>query len=233
MMRQIIALGGGSFSTEPDNLALYRYILAQADKPRPKICFLPTASGDAENYVFRFYDAFSKLACRPTFCSLFRLPTSDLEGFLLDQDVIYVGGGNIRSMISLWWEWGVGTILKEAYDSGVVLSGISAGANCWFEQGLTNAIPGKVVAWPCLGFLQGSFCPHYDVETDRRPAYHRLLVEGKVKPGMAADDGAAVHFIDGELAHLVSSRPGAKVYRLFCQDGQPFEEVLAPQVLSN
>jgi peptidase E len=111
------------------------------------------------------------------------------------------------------------------------MAGISAGGNCWFEQGLTNGVPGAILAWPCLGFLPGSFCPHFDGETDRRPAFHRLLQEGAVKPGLAADDGAALHFIDGELAHVVSSRPEAKAYRLSFEQGMVREAVSEPEVL--
>ena len=105
MPQQIIAMGGGGFSMEPDNLALDRYILQQARKPRPKVCFLPTASGDAESYMLRFYQAFSALDCQPAVLSLFNLPTADLAGYALEQDVIYVGGGNTRSMLALWREW--------------------------------------------------------------------------------------------------------------------------------
>jgi peptidase E len=231
MPRQIIAMGGGGFSMEPENLALDRYILSQAASSRPRVCFLPTASGDAESYVFKFYEAFIRLDSQPAYCSLFRPPTADLEGFVLAQDVIYVGGGNTRSMLALWREWGLDGILRKAYDLGVVLAGISAGANCWFEQCLTDSVPGETLSWPCLGFLPGSFCPHYDGEEQRRPAFHRLLLEGKVKPGLAADDGAAVHFIDGELKRLVSSRPGARVYRLSVVEGQVSEAALAPQLL--
>jgi dipeptidase E len=233
MEPQIIAMGGGGFLMEPDHLALDRYILAQALKHRPRVCFLPTASGDSENMVFRFYDAFTKLDCQPAFCSLFKLPTADLEDYLLSQDILYVGGGNTRSMIALWKEWGLDRILRKCYETGVVLAGISAGANCWFEQCLTDSMPGQILSWPCLGFLPGSFCPHYDGETERRPAFHRLLAEGKVLPGIAADDGAAAHFRSGELWRLVSSRPNAKVYRLSCPHGQVVEETLDPQVLES
>jgi peptidase E len=231
MMRQIIVMGGGGFSMEPDNLALDRYILAQSKKPRPRICFLPTASGDAESYIFKFYDAFSKLECQPTYCSLFKPPTADLESFLLSQDILYVGGGNTRSMLALWKEWGLDEILRIAYWSGVVLAGISAGANCWFEQCLTDSVPGQLLSWPGLGLLPGSFSPHYDGEPERRPAFQHLLAEGKMKPGWAAEDGAAAHFVDDKLWRLVSSRPGARVYRLSYTDGKVIEEALETQIL--
>ena len=230
-MRQIIAMGGGGFSTEPHNPALDNYVLSQAGVPRPKVCFVPSASGDAENYVLRFFEAFTKLDCLPSYLSLFRLPTADLGGFLLEQDVIYVGGGNTRSMLALWQEWEVDKILAQAYEAGVLLTGISAGANCWFEQCSTDSVPGELGMLPCLGFLPGSFCPHYDVEPERRPSFHRLMAEDRMLPGLAADDGAAVHFVDGELKGGISSRAEARVYRVRKTDEGIVEEEIETRYL--
>jgi len=211
-MRHIIAMGGGGFSMEPENLALDRYIVKQTGKRRPKVCFLPTASGDAEGYCFRFYAAFTQLDCHPSHLSLFRLPTANLESFVLDKDALYVGGGNSRSMLALWREWGLDAILRKAWHNGVVLAGLSAGAICWFEQGVTDSVPGPYTALPCLGFLPGSCCPHYDGEPERRPSYHRLLAEGQIQPGIALDNGAAAHYTDAGLFQIVVSRPDAKAY---------------------
>ena len=214
-MRQIIAMGGGGFSMEPDNLALDRYILDQAHKPNPKICFLPTASGDADGYILNFYKAFATLNCLPSFLSLFRLPTADLEAFILEKDILYVGGGNTRSMLALWREWGLDRHLFKAYQAGVILAGLSAGANCWFEDCSTDAIPGDLQVLSCLGYLKGSFCPHYNSELERRPSYQAMIRKGLLRQGIAADDGAAAHFIDGQIIRVVSSRPEAIVYRVF------------------
>jgi peptidase E len=211
-MSQIIAMGGGGFSMEPDNPLLDQYILDQAGRPRPKICFLPHATDDAVRYVHNFYHAFVKLDARPTYLSLFAPHTADLESFLMEQDVIYVGGGNTKSMLALWREWNLPAILKKACEHGTVLAGLSAGAICWFEAGVTDSIPGRLTPLPCLGFLPGSCCPHYDGEADRRPAYHRLIRAGQVAPGIALDDGAAAHFRGGQLQHSVSSRPHARTY---------------------
>ncbi len=213
-MRQIIAMGGGGFSMEPDNLALDRYILKQARKPHPNVCFVPTASGDSERYLLNFYQAFSELDCRPFTLSLFKLPSADLESFVLDKDVIYVGVGNTRCMLALWREWGLDTILRKAYAEGVVMAGISAGGNCWFEQCTTDSVPGDLRMLPCLRFLPGSFSPHYDGEAQRRPTLHRLLEEGKILPGYAAENSAAVHFVDEQLCRAVCSIPTAKVYQV-------------------
>jgi peptidase E len=230
--RQIIAMGGGGFSMEPENLALDRYILRQTGKPRPAVCFLPTASGDADSYLLNFYRSFSELDCKASAFSLFRLPTADIEGFLLAQDVIYVGGGNTRSMLALWREWGVDVILRKAYEAGVVLAGISAGGNCWFEQCSTDSVPGDLTMLPCLGFLPGSFCPHYDGEAERRPSLHKMLVEDKILPGYAADNSAAVHFVDGSFFAAVASRPGVSAYRLTRSAGGVVEEKLEMMILS-
>jgi peptidase E len=226
-MNQIIAMGGGGFSQEPDNPLLDQYILNQTGKPRPKICFLPHATGDVVRYVHNFYEAFTKLDARPTYLSLFTPPTADLESFLLEQDVIYVGGGNTKSMLALWREWNLNDVLRKAYRNDVVLAGLSAGAICWFEAGLTDSIPGALSPLPCLGVLAGSCCPHYDGEAERRPSYHRLIAGGELVPGIALDDGAAAHFMDGQLTHAVSSRPNAKVYKV-TRVGEAVHETALP-----
>jgi peptidase E len=222
----LIALGGGGFSMEPDNPALDRYILSQARRPQPRVCFLPTATDNVDSYLLKFYLAFSQHDCQPAHLSLFSLPTADLEGYLLDQDVIYVGGGNTRSLLALWREWGLDVILRRAHAAGVVLAGVSAGANCWFEQCLTDSLPGALRVLPGLGLLPGSFTPHYDGEAARRPALYRLLQAGTILPGYAADDSAGLHFVDGELLRAIRSRPAANVYRVACQLGMVVEEAL-------
>jgi dipeptidase E len=230
-MRQIIAMGGGGFSMEPDNLALDLYTLQQARKPRPSVCFLPTASGDADLYALGFYRAFSQFNCRPSELSLFRLPTADLESYVLEKDILYVGGGNTRNMITLWREWGLDAILAKALEAGVILAGLSAGANCWFEQCTTDAVPGQMRLLACLGLLPGSFSPHYDAQPQRRLTLHRLLKEGQILPGYAADDGAALHFVDGQVFQAVCSRPNAKAYRVECAADEVTETALAMNYL--
>lgn len=211
-MRQIIAMGGGGFSMEPDNLLLDQYILAQVKKNSPKICFVPTASGDQTNYIERFYKAFNNLPCQPTHVSLFEPNFTDLETYILEQDIIYVGGGNTRNMLLLWKDWGFDKVLKKAYESGVVLAGLSAGSICWFEEGLTDPINAPLYKLDCLGFLKGSNCPHFDGENKRKPAYHQLILEGRIKAGYAVDDGAALHFVNETLSNAVSSRQNAQAF---------------------
>lgn len=230
-MRQIIAMGGGGFSMEPDNPLLDRYILQQSGKRTPKVCFVPTASGDAEGYIQRFYAAFRQLDCEPSHLSLFKPPTYDLESFVLEKDVIYVGGGNTKNLLALWREWGLDRIMRKAWEEGVVLAGISAGSLCWFEEGVTDSFGTRLDRIACLGLLPGSNCPHYDGEPERRPAYHRMLEEGRIGPGYAADDGVALHFVDRELREVVSSRPEARAYRLERVDGRAVETVLPTRYL--
>lgn len=223
---QIIAMGGGGFSMEPENPLLDKYIVEQARKSRPSVCFLPHATDDAVRYVFRFFKAFTQLEVKPTYLSLFTPDTADIESFLMEQDVIYVGGGNTKSMLALWREWSLDKILQKAYENGTVLAGISAGANCWFEQCSTDSIPGRYSMMPCLGIIGGSFCPHYDGEVERRPLLLQMLSEDKIISGYAADDGAAAHFIDGKLAYAVSSRPRSKIYKVGKSGAEVVEEVI-------
>lgn len=224
-MRQIIALGGGGFSMEPENPLLDSYILQQSGKANPKICYVPTASGDADICISWFYDFFKKQECHPSHLSLFKPPTRDLEGFILDKDIIYVGGGNTKNLLALWKEWGLDSIMREAWEQGIVLAGISAGSICWFEEGVTDSYGDKLEPLTCLGFLKGSNCPHYDGEVDRRPSYHELISSKIIQPGIAADDGVAIHYIGQEVHRIVSSRPNAKAYKVYF-DKQLKEEEL-------
>lgn len=226
--RQIIAMGGGGFSMEPDNLLLDRYVLKQTGKARPKVCFVPTASGDAQGYVERFYKSMEELDCEPSHLSVFKLPTrmEELEAFVLEKDVIYVGGGNTRNLLLLWKAWGLDVLFRKAWEQGTVLAGLSAGAICWFEQGSTDSWPGELRTLECLGFLPGSCIPHYDGEADRRPTTERMIARGELIDGLAADDGAALHFVGTELKRVVTSRPHAKAYALRQVEGRAVETAL-------
>jgi dipeptidase E len=226
LKKQIIAMGGGGFSMEPDNLLLDRYVLKQTGKAKPKVCFVPTASGDSQGYIERFYKAFATLECEPSHLSVFKLPTSDLESFVLEKDLIYVGGGNTRNLLLLWKAWGLDVLFRKAWENGTVLAGLSAGAICWFEQGSTDSWPGELRALDGLGFLPGSCVPHYDGEADRRPTTERMMVSGELMAGLAADDGAGLHFVGTDLKRVVTSRPNAKAYALRSEEGKFVETVL-------
>ncbi|WP_440705934.1 Type 1 glutamine amidotransferase-like domain-containing protein [Heyndrickxia oleronia] len=225
-MRQIIALGGGGFSMEPENPLLDRYILQQSNQSVPKICFLPTASGDSDNYIQRFYRFFDKQLCHPSHLSLFNPPTRDLESFILEKDIIYVGGGNTKNLLALWKEWGLDHILRKAWEQGTILAGISAGSICWFEEGLTDSFGTSLEPIQCLGILKGSCCPHYDGEIERKPAYKKMIYSGKINSGVAMDDGVAIHYLDQKMNKIVSSRPEAKAYEVKRIDNEVSENEL-------
>jgi dipeptidase E len=222
-------MGGGGFSMEPDNLRLDRYVLQQARTSDPTVCFVPTACGDADSYIVRFYTAFTTLPCRPRHLSLFRQPR-DLAKVVAEFDVIYVGGGNTRNMLAIWRACGLDKLLRHAWERGTVLCGLSAGAICWFEQGLTDS-GGGLDPLVCLGFLPGSCCPHYDGEPERQLAYRALVQEGTLSAGYALDDGAALHFIGDRVAHVVTSRPAARAFHVRPDTGTVAEEPLQSRFL--
>lgn len=229
LKKQIIALGGGGFSMEPDNLLLDQYILQQSPHQNPRVCFLPTASGDSDNYIRRFYTAFTKLECRPTYLSLFRPPVEGVASVLSQQDIIYAGGGSTINLLTLWRAWGLDALLEKAWQDGVILCGLSAGSLCWFEEGLSDSVvPGEYRRIDCLGFLSGSHCPHYDGEQKRAPIYRKLIENSTLSAGTAADDGVALHYVGDSLEAVVSSRPKAKAYRVDMHG----EEAIAPRYLA-
>lgn len=233
MKRQIIALGGGGFAMEPRNKRLDNYILSQSNSSNPKICFVPTASGDSKDYIQRFYRFFDKLDCIPSHLAIFKPTYADFESFLLEQDIIYVGGGNTRNMLLLWKEWGIDKILQKAYTQGILLAGMSAGAICWFEQGITDPENGELYALNGLGFLSGSSCPHYDGESERRPAYKKLILNGNADSGYAIEDGVGLHFVNEKLFKAVSSRKKSKAFSVYIKDGVFYEDQLDVQYLLN
>ena len=214
---QIVALGGGGFSMEKDSSLLDDYILSLTSTERPRVCFLPTASGDADHYVVRFYRRFSA-HCDASHVSLFRRDQGvggvedDLATHLLAQDLIYVGGGNVVSMLGAWRAHGLDSVLRRAWRRGIVLCGPSAGSLCWFAESLSafHGAPRRVRG---LGLLPYSNCVHYDAEPARRAEYHRFVAAG-MRPGFAADDGVALHFRGTLLERAVSSRREGRAYRV-------------------
>lgn len=229
--RQIIAMGGGGFMMEPDNPLLDDYILKSAHKRKPKICFIPTAGGDAKWRIDEFYEYFEKKNCIASHLSLFRGETNKIEKFILSQDILYVGGGNTRNMLVLWKEWELDLAIIKAYKKGTVLAGVSAGSICWFEQGLTDSIPRQLTKINCLGILKGSNCPHFDGEPKRRTVFRKLIQLGQLENGVATDDGCALHFIDEELFKIISSRQTAKAYSFTQHSDKIVEKVLIADYL--
>jgi dipeptidase E len=227
----IVAMGGGGFYSDSENPLLESYVVNLAKKSKPKACFIPTASAENEEYIAKFYKTFEHLSCQSSHLSMFGRVNAKLDQLLLEQDIIYVGGGNTKSMLALWREWGVDRILRQAWEKGIVLAGTSAGSICWFEEGITDSYADKLRALKCLGFLKGSNCPHYDGEAERRPSYQQLLSEGGIDEGYATEDSVGLHFVGTKLHQVISARPKSKAYRLTLSNGKAVETALDPLVL--
>ncbi len=215
-MRQIIALGGGGFGSGLENLKLDEYLLSLCPASAPKVCFIPTANGDSLDYIGRFEAVYKSLGAQISVFQLFRSQTwtGTPEEMLLDQDLIFVGGGSTMNMMLLWQAWGIDTILRKAYEQGTILAGISAGANIWFEQCTTDSLGPGIQVMNCLGWLPGSFTPHYDSEPERKPLLRQMLREQTIAPGYAATDGAAVHFVDEAFQRVITDREGAAAFEV-------------------
>lgn len=228
-------MGGGGFTMEPANPALDDFVLTLTDSREPKMLFLPTASGDPEPQIAAFEHAFAGGSARLTALSLFRLVDGPIpmRELLLSQDIIYVGGGSMRALLALWREYGLDAILREAWEAGIMLAGLSAGAMCWFEGGITKStgVPRPVGG---LGLLTGSLCVHYDGQPERRPVYLDAIRAGEVAGGWAADDGVGLLFegTEGCPSRVVSSRSGARAFRVERHGDHVVETQLAVEVLA-
>ena len=218
-MRQVIAIGGGGFGRTQESKLIEQYILDQTSQVKPNICFIPTATGDLDPYIVNYYSVFSKLNCHPSHISFFKR-TIDLEEHIAKQDIIFVGGGNTKSMLAVWKEWGLDTILKKAYDNGIIMSGVSAGAICWFELGLTDSWDSELKLMECMNFIPGNCAPHYDEEAERRPATKKLLVSKEIDFMYGIEGGAALHFINEKPNLTVRFNENKQAYNVKINDNQ-------------
>jgi dipeptidase E len=230
--RTILAMGGGGFTMEPANPALDDFILTLTPSREPKILFLPTASGDPNAQISAFRSAFGDRACRPIHLSLFRLEQQpwDLRQLILSQDIVYVGGGSMRNLLAIWREHGIDLLLREAWEQGVVLAGISAGAMCWFQNGITRSA-GAPAPTAGLGFLPGSLSVHCDGDPSRLPVLLDAVGRGVLPDGYAADDGVGLLFEEQQLVRVVSSRPAARAYRIARGTLGATKTVIEPELL--
>ena len=185
MVSRILAIGGGGFLMEDEPSPIDRSLVQLAGGPKPRVCFIATPSGDATEMIEKFYAAYESLHCEPSHLAFFRkpfrasLPLAHYAEELLNQDVIFVGGGNTKSALAVWREWGLDSVLRLAWSKGILLSGMSAGALCWFVQGLTDSNWGdRLRLLQCLGFLPGGCCVHYSSEPERRRRLHEELAAG-------------------------------------------------------
>ena len=190
--KNIVAIGGGGFGRSLGSLDIERYIVSLVKKDRPKICFIPTASGDNDLYKLNFYRAFSKLNCIPTHIDLFSR-TENLENKIFKQDIIFIGGGNTKSMIAVWKEWNLHLLLRKAYENGIVMSGVSAGAICWFEKGISDSFAKELKIIDCLGIIKGIACPHFDEEKERKPFVENLLKSRIIESCVCIEGNCALH----------------------------------------
>ncbi|MGY0387632.1 Type 1 glutamine amidotransferase-like domain-containing protein [Nocardioides sp. WG-D5] len=232
MRGTILTLGGGGFSMPEvhgqDFSPLDAELNRLSGKDRPKVCFIATASGDADSYHDKFLAAYADRS-EATVLSLFNkapegheLPIDDLEQ-LLEQDIVYVGGGSTANLLAVWRLHGLPALLEKAAAGGTILAGISAGANCWYEASSTDSFGPTAPLPDGLGFLPGSFCPHYLGEADRRETYVRFVGSGALRAGHAADDGVALLWRDGELVEVLSERPDGVAYAVGPAGETPLE----------
>jgi dipeptidase E len=222
--QRILAIGGVQLSPGSVDWPLHQYLLDLSGRERPRICMLATAGGESPTALASFYATFARHA-EASHLDLFGRTVDDVAGYLLEQDVIYVGGGNTANMLAIWRLHGVDRALKAAWEAGVVLAGWSAGANCWFEGSVTDSFGLNLAALrDGLKLLPGSFCPHYDSESLRRPRYEELVGGGTLPDGFAADDSVGLLFEGRDLSEAVASMPGQHAYRVDRRRGNAVEE---------
>ena len=219
MNKHIIAIGGGGFGRNISSCLIEKYILSISNKDCPKICFLPTATGDDDSYIVRFYSVFTRFNCIPSHIDFFKR-TIDIDEHIMSQDVVFVGGGNTKSMLAVWRDWGMDNILKNAYDKGVIMSGVSAGAICWFTSGITDSWDNQLQVLPCLDFIKGICCPHYDEEPSRIPYVKKLINEKKLTNCISIEGGSALHCIDGIPIKNVSFKNSKNSYNVSFEDNK-------------
>ncbi len=211
--KNIVAIGGGGFGRSLGSLEIEKYIISLINKKRPKICFIPTASGDNSLYKLNFYRAFSKLDCITSHIDFFSR-TENLEDKLLKQDIIYVGGGNTKSMLAVWREWNLYEILRNAYEKGIVMSGVSAGAICWFDKGITDSYAEELAIIDCLGIVEGVACPHFDEEEEREPYVNDVIQREIIKSCICIEGNCALHIKNDFDYSSIDFGNGKKSYRI-------------------
>ena len=227
--RKILIAGGGF------NTAFVRYMATLTGKPRPRLCYLPTANADAPAGSIAWFKSCAPLNVTPFVQNSFIASSQQTESWeeaLLSMDGIVASGGNTLNQQAIWKAQGIDAILRQAWDRGIVLGGASAGSLCWFEEGTTDSRPKELSTVKCLGFLKGSHSPHYDREKDRRPLYQKLIGSGEMKPGYACDNDAGIYFEDNEVKRVVATRSDAKVYYVSVVNGKVVERLMQPEIIS-
>ncbi|MEP6765493.1 MAG: peptidase E [Gemmatimonadaceae bacterium] len=225
-----ILIAGGVYGTP-----FIRYMAQLTGKPRPRICYLPTASADNADGSIAFFQNCAPLNVEPHVQNSFIESLSQKLGWddvLLSMDGIICSGGNTLNQQAIWKAQGIDVVLKAAWDRGIVLGGASAGSLCWFEEGTTDSRPKALSIVKCLGFIKGSHCPHYDAEAGRRPLYQKLISSGEMKSGYACDNDAGIYFEDDEVKRVVSTKPESKVYYVSMVSGKINERAMAGEAIA-
>jgi len=224
-IKNIVAIGGGGFGRSLGTLEIEKYIISLISKKRPKICFIPTASGDSSLYKLNFYRAFSKLDCITSHIDFFSR-TENLEEKVLTQDIIYVGGGNTKSMLAVWKEWNLPNILHNAYEKGIVMSGVSAGAICWFDKGITDSFANELNIINCLGMVEGTACPHFDEEKEREPYVNEVIQREIIESCICIEGNCALHIKNDFEYSSIDFGNGKKCFRVTKENNNLKKEIL-------
>ena len=223
--KNIVAIGGGGFGRSLGSLKIEKYLISLVSKKRPKVCFIATASGDSSLYKLNFYRAFSKLDCITSHIDFFSR-TENLEEKVLTQDIIYVGGGNTKSMLAVWKEWNLQNILQNAYEKGIVMSGVSAGAICWFEKGITDSFAKELNIIDCLGIVDGIACPHFDEEKEREPYVNNLIQRGIIESCICIEGNCALHIKNDFEYKSIDFGNGKKCYKVTKENNNLKKKIL-------
>ena len=221
--KNIVAIGGGGFGRSVKDLRIEEYILGLSNKEKPNICFIPTATGDNDSYKVNYYDVFTKFNCNPTHIDFFKR-TIDLSSHISKQDIIFVGGGNTKSMLAVWKDWGLDVLLRNAYENGTVMSGVSAGAICWFDKGITDSWAYDLAVMDCLGFVKGICCPHYDEEPTRRPFVEKALKEDLIDHCLSVEGNCALHVKNDKPHRAINFGTNKNSYNTTLVIGKVLEE---------
>ncbi|NOT76330.1 MAG: peptidase E [Cyclobacteriaceae bacterium] len=226
--RKIFITGGGGFKS------FSKFIMGLTKKENPKVCYVPTATGDSVNTISNWYASCEDLPVKPfvlkTFIGSYDTKKT-FEETIMGMDIIFVGGGNTLNMIAIWKAQGIDLALRKAYESGIVMSGGSAGSLCWFQSGTTDSRPIKLSKVDCLGWIKGSHCPHYDAEVQRRPLYQDLIKKGELPPGYACDNNAGIYFENEQFVKSVALNKESKSYYVDVVEGQVSEKALPTELL--
>ena len=223
--KNIVAIGGGGFGRSLGSLEIEKYIISLINKKRPKICFIPTASGDSSLYKLNFYREFSKLDCITSHIDFFSR-TENIEEKVLTQDIIYVGGGNTKSMLAVWKEWNLNEILRNAYEKGIVMSCVSAGAICWFEKGITDSHAEELAIIDCLGIVKEIACPHFDEEKEREPYVNDVINREIIKSCICIEGNCALHVKNNIYYSSIDFGNGRKCFRVSRENNSLKKEIL-------